>query len=42
MPTNELAASSDADLAVLPTLRTGIYRHYKGGFYHVVGVVRHS
>ena len=42
LPTNELAASSDADLAVLPTLRTGIYRHYKGGFYYVVGVVRHS
>ncbi len=26
----------------LPTIRPGRYRHYKGGEYEVVGVVRHS
>jgi hypothetical protein len=30
------------DLAPLPALRPGRYRHYKGGEYEVVGVVRHS
>ena len=26
----------------LPTVATGRYRHYKGGEYEVLGVVRHS
>jgi hypothetical protein len=30
------------DLAALPTLPLGRYRHYKGGEYQVLGVVRHS
>ena len=30
------------DLPPLPTTRTGIYRHYKGGEYEVIGVARHS
>ena len=30
------------DLPPLPTITPGIYRHYKGGRYEVVGVVRHS
>jgi hypothetical protein len=29
-------------LPALPTIPTGRYRHYKGGEYEVVGVVRHS
>jgi hypothetical protein len=29
-------------LPPLPTLATGRYRHYKGGEYEVVDVVRHS
>lgn len=33
--------SSD-DLPPLPSLPLGHYRHYKGGEYEVVGVVRHS
>lgn len=33
---------SDADLPPLPDTPTGLYRHYKGGEYEVVGVVRHS
>lgn len=32
----------DHDLAPLPQLETGRYRHYKGGQYEVLGVVRHS
>ncbi len=32
----------DDDLAPLPELETGLYRHYKGGQYEVLGVVRHS
>lgn len=32
----------DHDLAPLPQLKTGRYRHYKGGQYEVLGVVRHS
>ena len=31
-----------SDLAPLPSTPTGRYRHYKGGEYEVVGVVRHS
>ena len=30
------------DLAALPETPLGRYRHYKGGEYEVVGVVRHS
>lgn len=30
------------DLPPLPTIETGRYRHYKGGEYEVLGVVRHS
>jgi hypothetical protein len=33
--------SSD-DLAPLPSIALGRYRHYKGGEYEVLGVVRHS
>lgn len=30
------------DLPALPTIPLGRYRHYKGGEYEVLGVVRHS
>lgn len=30
------------DLPPLPAMPTGRYRHYKGGEYEVLGVVRHS
>lgn len=30
------------DLSALPPTPTGRYRHYKGGEYEVLGVVRHS
>ena len=30
------------DLTPLPTIESGRYRHYKGGEYEVLGVVRHS
>lgn len=30
------------DLTPLPPAATGRYRHYKGGEYEVLGVVRHS
>jgi hypothetical protein len=30
------------DLPPLPSLQPGRYRHYKGGEYEVLGVVRHS
>jgi hypothetical protein len=30
------------DLPPLPTLPPGLYRHYKGGEYEVIGVARHS
>ena len=30
------------DLPPLPTIEPGRYRHYKGGEYEVLGVVRHS
>ena len=30
------------DLPPLPAIAPGRYRHYKGGEYEVVGVVRHS
>ena len=31
-----------SDLTPLPQIELGRYRHYKGGEYEVVGVVRHS
>lgn len=31
-----------AELAPLPALAPGRYRHYKGGEYEVLGVARHS
>lgn len=31
-----------SDLTPLPPTPTGRYRHYKGGEYEVLGVVRHS
>jgi Protein of unknown function (DUF1653) len=31
-----------SDLPPLPSIELGHYRHYKGGEYEVVGVVRHS
>lgn len=34
--------SQDDDLPPLPSLTLGRYRHYKGGEYRVLGVVRHS
>ncbi len=30
------------DLPALPSLPLGLYRHYKGGEYEVIGVARHS
>jgi hypothetical protein len=30
------------DLPALPEIPTGHYRHFKGGNYEVLGVVRHS
>ena len=35
------AVTNDA-LPALPAIATGRYRHYKGGEYEVLGVVRHS
>ena len=32
----------DHDLPPLPEMALGRYRHYKGGEYEVLGVVRHS
>ena len=29
-------------LAPLPAIEAGLYRHYKGGRYEVIGVARHS
>lgn len=33
---------SSSDLPPLPNAPPGLYRHYKGGDYEVVGTVRHS
>ncbi|MCV2352164.1 DUF1653 domain-containing protein [Paucibacter sp. Y2R2-4] len=30
------------DLPALPLTPTGLYRHYKGGEYEVIGAARHS
>ena len=35
-------ASTDHDLPALPVPPLGRYRHYKGGHYQLIGVVRHS
>ncbi len=37
-----MTAPTDDDLQPLPALATGRYRHYKGGLYDVLGIVRHS
>jgi hypothetical protein len=34
--------TTDTDLAPLPSLPAGLYRHYKGGLYEVMEVARHS
>jgi hypothetical protein len=34
--------SAGTELPPLPSIRTGRYRHYKGGLYEVMGVARHS
>lgn len=34
--------SGKSDLPALPFIQPGRYRHYKGGEYEVIGVVRHS
>jgi len=40
---NDPSAPVPADeLAALPSLPLGRYRHYKGGEYEVMGVARHS
>ena len=36
------AAAADDDLPPLPSAEPGLYRHYKGGEYELVGVARHS
>lgn len=33
---------TDSDLPPLPAVPVGLYRHYKGGLYEVVGTARHS
>ncbi len=33
---------TDDDLPPLIETQPGLYRHYKGGQYHVLGTVRHS
>lgn len=36
-------SAGDEDLPPMgPPIATGLYRHYKGGHYELVGVVRHS
>jgi hypothetical protein len=30
------------DLTPLPDIALGLYRHYKGGEYEVIGIARHS
>jgi hypothetical protein len=39
---NDPAHAPIDDLPPLPTVALGRYRHYKGGEYEVLGVVRHS
>jgi hypothetical protein len=33
---------NDQDLTPLQETPTGLYRHYKGGLYEVIGTARHS
>lgn len=42
MPGPPQSLPTMSDLAPLPTLPPGHYRHFKGGNYEVIGVVRHS
>lgn len=45
MTETSLPAPANPDSEALPPLnvtRPGLYRHYKGGLYEVVGTVRHS
>ena len=41
-PTTPTNPDQDRPVPPLPSLPTGIYRHYKGGRYEVYGVARHS
>jgi hypothetical protein len=34
--------AAEDELPALPSIQPGRYRHYKGGEYEVLGVVRHS
>ena len=36
------ALETPDDLPPLPATPLGVYRHYKGGAYEVIGVARHS
>ena len=36
------APTEPDDLPCLPATPLGVYRHYKGGGYEVIGVARHS
>ena len=38
----QLGNMNDNDLPALPSTPPGRYRHYKGGEYEVIGVVRHT
>jgi hypothetical protein len=40
--TTATAMPTDHDLPPLPPVQPGLYRHYKGGEYHLLDVVRHS
>jgi hypothetical protein len=42
IPAESMSPAADADLPPLPATPTGLYRHYKGGEYEVVGAARHS
>ena len=37
-----IAPAEPDDLPALPATALGVYRHYKGGRYEVIGVARHS
>jgi hypothetical protein len=41
-PTPEPTPKSNDDLPALPGIELGLYQHYKGGRYQVLGMVRHS
>ncbi len=40
--THTQTPKADDDLPALPGIEPGLYQHYKGGRYQVLGVVRHS